>query len=154
MASPETGISHCCYLIIFLMGTSFSEPQMMLITKHHRVTSFRSFPSSSGSLSLAISVDFKRCWGFSISDQIMKNTYIKPLVKYAAMLICYFWCKHISNFLVAQQKEHLWFLSPVVLSSQCGEKQGALGVCCVLEGVEHHQRGAKRFILRAVTRQC
>lgn len=97
----------------------------------------------------------KGVWrGVYISDQVMKNTYTKSLVKHTAMLIHYFWCKQVSNFLVAQPKDHLWFHSPAVLSSRCGEEQGTRGVCCELEGMEHHQRGARHFNLGAVTRQC
>lgn len=85
-------------------------------------------------------------WGVCISNQAMRNTYIKPLVKHAAVLIHYFWCNHIYHFLVAQQKEHLWFHSPVVLTTWCEQEQGFLDVCCVQEGMEHYQRGARLFI--------
>lgn len=106
-----------------------------------------------GSL-LAISASKVVWWGVCISNQAMRNTYIKPLIKHTAMLIHYFWCNHIYNFLVAQQKEHLWFHSPAVLTSQCGQERGILAVCSVLGGMEHYQRGARHFILRALTRQC
>lgn len=97
---------------------------------------------------------FKRCLAGCLHIYSSNEKHIKPLVKYTATLIHYFWCNHTHNFLVAQQKEHLWFHSPAVLTSHCGQEQGILEVCCVLEGMEHCERGARRFILRALTRQC
>lgn len=106
------------------------------------------------SLLLAISASKGVWWGVCISNQAMRNTYIKPLVKHTAVLIHYFWCSHIYNFLVAQQKEHLWFHSPVVLTSQCEQEQALLDVCCVLQGMELYQIGARLFIPPARARQC
>lgn len=147
VANPKMGPHHCCCLIVFLMR--IPEPQLA-----ECICLFQGQALLLWSLFLAISA-LKGVWqGVCISTQAVRNTYIKPLVKYTATLIHYFWCNHTHNFLVAQQKEHLWFHSPAVLTSHCGQEQDILEVCCVLEGMEHCERGARRFILRALTRQC
>lgn len=143
VAGPKTALHHCCCLIIFLMR--IPEPQIP--------ASFRVRPCSSGAFWL---FQLQKVFGgefASLTQQWGTPKPFKPL-KHTAMLTHYFWCNHIYNFLVAQQKERLWFHSPAVLTPQRGQEWDILAVCSVLGGMEHYQRGAGLFIPPALARQC